>query len=163
MRAPDHQYSQKRQQFPDPRILRVPPCMTSTLVHNLPPVATRLLQHLRCQPLRMSRNKTRTKRVARNPQSRAATAGRSKINPWKVLQRPRPPTAPHPSLPRASPVCTRRDPISHSSPSNCLQKSPRRAPRARKAHTVGIPPSERADKTISSRPLRRHHRLPSRQ
>jgi len=57
----------------------------------------------------------------------------------------RPPTAPHPSLPRASPVCTPRDPISHSSPSNCLQKSPRRAPRARKAHTVGIPPSERAD------------------
>ena len=130
--------------------------MNSTLVHNLPPVATRLLQHLRCQPLRMSRNKTRTKRVARNPQSRAATAGRSKINPWKVLQRPRPPTAPHPSLPRASPVCTPRDPISHSSPSNCLQKSPSEdvlRERARRILLASPHVRERADKTISSRPL----------
>ena len=82
----------------------------------------------------------------------------------------RPPTAPHPSLPRASPVCTPRDPISHSSPSNCLQKSPSEdvlRERARRILLASPHPRGRIrhDKIygISSRPLRRHHRLPSRQ
>ena len=99
------------------------------VVHNLPPVATRLPQHPRCQRLRMSRNQTRTKRLMRNPQSRAATPSRSKIIPWKVLPRPRPLAAPHPSHARASPVCTPVTPFLTSA-LHTAYRSPRRAPRA---------------------------------
>ena len=115
-----------------PSQLRIP--MHTILVHNLPPVATRLPQHPRCQRLRMSRNQTRTKRLMRNPQSRAATPSRSKIIPWKVLPRPRPLAAPHPSHARASPVCTPVTPFLTSA-LHTAYRSPRRAPRARTAHT----------------------------
>ena len=97
--------------------------------------------------LPMSQKQTRTKRLAIYQRSRAATAGRSKVIPWKVLQHPRPPTASRPSLPRASPVCTPHDPISHSSPPNCPQESKMRSASARGAYWH--------PRTKGSRPLRR--------
>ena len=95
-----------------------------TLAHNLPPVATRLRQRQRYQRLLTGCKASRTRMCQwepSRPRSRAATSGRSKRTPWKVLQRPNPSAALRTSFSMARPGHAPRCSISHSCPPNDLQ------------------------------------------